>query len=410
MKNIKIIGTVSAIIIIGMIYINTPYDEKEYLSKNYASVNLESNEVTGLDILSKDLKDKKIVLTGESHGLDKSYKMKFKMLKYLQEEIGVNYLISELGYADAHFLNKYLDTGDEKILMDFFANYKSQTFSTEGQYELYKSIYEFNQTLPSKQRIKIIGVDINTFVTDKYILDIIQNKNMITSELDILLNELKDFDYYAQVLYKGLNDKVNDLLKDIDNNTNTYIEMFGDNFDGFEYSIRNLAKLSQSMLVDKKDRYNLRDLFIYENFKEIDDKLENPIYFGQFGGAHIYQETIFSNFISSDIKYFGTWLNKDEKYRGKVLSIQYGYYSTQTMSHNNNYPIDPDLFEDFLDTNNSELIFKLNKIKSPYTKKGIYPFDTAPFDYRDTPTTKYYEYFILLKDAKSSKPLNFNED
>jgi len=411
LKNIKIMGIVAILfIVIGTIYINKPYDEKEYLSKNHASINLEYDDFTGLDILSKDLKGKKIILTGEKHGLDKNYKMKFKMLKHLQKEIGVNYLLSEMGYPDAYFLNKYLDSGDEKILMDYFSNYSAQKSANEDYYKLYKNIYEFNQTLPENKRIKIVGVDINTFITDKYILDILKDKNIMTDKLDILLDELEDFNYYAPVLYKNLMNIVNDLLKDVESNKNTYIKMFGDDFEGFEYAIRSLGKLCQSFIVDAKDRYNLRDKFIYENFKELDAKLDNPVYFGQFGGAHIYQDIIFSNFISEDIKYFGAWLNNDEKYKGKVLSIQYGYYSTQLSLHNNDYAIEENLFEDFLDTEPNEIIFKLNNIKSPYAKTAIYPFDNASFDYKNTPTTNYYEYFILLKDAKYSKALKFDNN
>lgn len=412
MKNIKIMGVIISILFIVFItiYINKPYDDKEYLNKNFETISVEDNDFKGLDIMSKDLKNKKIVLTGESHGLDKNYKMMFKMLKYLQEEIGVKYLIIELGQADAYFLNKYLESGDEKILKDYYSNYPEQKTANEGKYELFKNIYEFNQTLTEDKRIKVIGVDINTGVTDKYILDIIKDKGIMTNELEVLLNELEDFNYYAPVLYKGLMNKVDDLLKDIKSNPDTYIKMFGDDFEGFEYAIRSLGNLCKSFTVDAKDKHNLRDSFMYKNFKEIDDKLHNPIYFGQFGGAHIYQDTIFNNSILEDVKYFGTWLNSDEKYKGKILSIQYGYYSNKSSSKNIAYPINEDLFKNFLDINTKDIIFKLNNIKSPYKRTAINPFDRNLFDYKNTPTANYYEYIILLKDAEYSKALDFDND
>jgi len=393
--------------IIGVIvYLNKPYeDEKEYLKKNYSNISLKEDDFKGFEILDKDLKGKKIVLTGEEHYLDKGYTLQLKMLKYLQKEIGVNYFLKEIGYGDAHFINKYLESGDETILKDYFSLLIGLNYANEGYYNLYKNLYEFNQTLPKEQRIKVVGVDVNTLVTDAYILDILKNENLLTDELKQLLLELQDFNYHIPVRYKELINIVDNLIKDIEVNEKTYIEMFGEDAEGFKYAVKSLRKLCETFIVERKDKYNLRDFYIYENFKELDAKLENPTYFGQLGGAHIYQERVFSNIISEYIDYFGCWLNRDEKYKGKVLSLHYGYYSDKGNIHSSESFVEEDLFKDFLETESETIIFKLNSRKSPFKERAINPFTRFVFDYESNPTTNYYEYMILIKNSEYSKKL-----
>ncbi|QYE99785.1 hypothetical protein [Paraclostridium sordellii] len=105
-----------------------PLDVEAYLKKNNSAINLQDiNEFEGLDLIKDDLKNKKIIFTGEYHAFQKDDLFRMKLIKYLQEEIGLNYYLAEMGYSNAYFFNKYLESGDEEILRKVFFESKRHT-------------------------------------------------------------------------------------------------------------------------------------------------------------------------------------------------------------------------------------------------------------------------------------------
>lgn len=375
----------------------------KYLKRNHSDLNLaDEHDFSGLEILSKDIKDKKIILAGELHNLAENHIVELKLLKYLQKEIGVNYYLAEVGYADAYFLNKYLESGDETVLKNYFNIYKNQKYYTEEQYNFYTNMYKHNQTLPKEKQIKVIGVDIESKVTYDYILDVIKDKENITNELKVLMNKLKEFNYNSRESYKNILKVLNNLTEDIKLNEEKYKNIFKKDFEEFKLVLKNLKDFSTActgnIIYD-----NVRDKYIYENFKVIDSKLENAVYFGQWGYFHVFQDTFYSNIDMSDMNYFSSLLNKDEKYRGKILSINYGYYFEEPqLGHGYSY-IDENLFKDYLNSDSKATIFSLNNRKSPFKEKTINPFSTNAVDYKNNPTTKYFQYLILIRNSEKSK-------
>lgn len=404
-KHKLLIITLTILSLVTIFFINKPYKSTdEYLKRNYSDLNLQDeNDFSGLEILSKDIKDKKIIFTGEHHNVADNHVVELKLLKYFQKEIGVNYLLEEVGCADAYFLNKYLESGDEAILRNYFDIYKNQKYYTEERYNDFVDIYKFNQTLSKDKRIKIIGTDIESQATYDYILDVIKDEESLTDELKTLIDELKEFNYYAKGSYKNLLNILNKLTKDIETNEEKYKNIFKEDFEEFKFVIKNIIDFSKTCISDKKDSKNMRDRYIYENFKIIDSKLKNPVYFGQWGNSHIFQDTFYSNVNLSDMNYFASLLNKDAKYKGKILSINYGYYFEELgLGHSISY-IDEDLFKDYIESKSKATIFRLNNRKSPFKEKTINPFSTNAYDYKDNPITNYFQYIILIRNSEKSK-------
>lgn len=402
----KLIVSISIILsIIGIsIFIDQPYKSTDkYLKRNYSNLNLQDeDDFSGLEILSEDIKNKKIIFTGEHHNLAENHDLKLKFLKYFQKNIGVNYLLEEVGYADAYFLNKYLESGDETILRDYFDIYKNQKYYTKERYNNFVEIYKFNQTLPKDKHIKVVGVDIASQANYNYIFDVIKDEEKLTDELKVLIDELYEFRYYVRGGYKNLLKILNELTEDIDNNEEKYKDIFKEDFEGFKFVIRNLTDLSKAYISDKNDYTNIRDRVMYENFKIIDSELEDSVYFGQWGTSHIFQDTFYSNVDLCDINSFASLLNKDAKYKGKILSISYGYYFEKNILDISYSYIDEALFKDYIDSRSKATIFRLNNRKSPFNKKTINPFSTNSKNYKENPTTNYFQYLILLRNSEKS--------
>lgn len=411
MKKIGFLILIISTIVLITFSLNKTYkDEQDYLSKNHSIINLEdSDNFSGLDILKKDLKGKKIVLTGENHYLDKNHLIDIKMLKYLQKQIGVNYYLGEEGYSISYFVNKYLETGDESYLNKVFKNFEGTRANNIGYYEKYRQIYEFNKTLPENERIKIIGVDIEpgANMSYDYIMEVMKDKSLITNDLEQLLYELQELTYRDKEELTRTRNIAQKVLRDAENNESVYKNIFKEGLYGFKHVVKNISNMCEAYLGGRNNWNNIRDTFIYENFKSLDSRLEDPIYFGQWGGSHIYQDIFYSEINSVDEEYVAYKINKDEKYKGKILSINYGYYNKgrDNDSHNGLYA-DNNLFKDYLDTEDDMILFKLNSKNSPFKEQDIKLYLNDYQDFKGKPITNFFEYVLLIKNSAQSKQMD----
>lgn len=411
MKKIGFLILIISTIVLITFSLNKTYkDEQDYLSKNHSIINLEdSDDFSGLDILKKDLKGKKIVLTGENHYLDKNHLIDIKMLKYLQKQIGVNYYLGEEGYSISYFVNKYLETGDESYLNKVFKNFEGTRANNIGYYEKYRQIYEFNKTLPENERIKIIGVDIEpgANMSYDYIMEVMKDKSLITNDLEQLLYELQELTYRDKEELTRTRNTAQKVLRDAENNESVYKNIFKEGLYGFKHVVKNISNMCETYLGGRNNWNNIRDTFIYENFKSLDSRLEDPIYFGQWGGSHIYQDIFYSEINSVDEEYVAYKINKDEKYKGKILSINYGYYNKgrDNDSHNGLYA-DNNLFKDYLDTEDDMILFKLNSKNSPFKEQDIKLYLNDYQDFKGKPITNFFEYVLLIKNSAQSKQMD----
>lgn len=402
MKKIIVGGAIAVALILAIVFFmkeNTTYtDEKEYLRKNNEVINLKNiDDFSGLEILEKDLKDKKIIFTGENHTLTKDDLFQIKMLKYLHKEIGVNYYLGEFSSTDAYFLNKYLETGDEAILRKSFNHNKGTACYNVDDFNFFKQLYEYNKTIPNeKDRIKVVGIDIehSGISSHDYIYEIIRTRKSMPADLESLLESLKVRDL------KAIEIKNKKVIEDVSKNEELYKEMFGKNFEDFNYVLNNIKAMCDSYADMESDFDNVRDKYIYENFKYIDSKLKDAKYFGQWGGAHVQKSTV--DFSGKDTDFIASLLNKNENYKGKILSIQYGYYNIQKGICS----IDTNLFNEFLTTKDDAILFKLNSKNSPFNERYISLLQYEMSSKKKLTTTDYFDYFLMIKGSEKSKQID----
>jgi len=94
---------------------------QSYLKENYSTIDLEDeDEFKDLAIMDSDIQGKEIFFTGESHGTKANEQLDMKFLKYFKDKTDFKYYLCETSYSDAYFINKYLETGDIKILEDIY--------------------------------------------------------------------------------------------------------------------------------------------------------------------------------------------------------------------------------------------------------------------------------------------------
>ena len=164
-------------------------EKAEYLSINKSELK-SSYDSSDYDKLTDDLKKNTIFLAGEMHGIKENYTLRLNLLKFLRENADVKYYLAEMGYSSSFYINKYLTTGDEKYLF-------LVTNSIVGSYdysiedvEFWRSLYKYNKSLPKKERVKVIGLDLEHqyWIAIIHLHDILKNKDLGPEMKDNLNN------------------------------------------------------------------------------------------------------------------------------------------------------------------------------------------------------------------------------
>ena len=118
----------------------------------------DNNDYSGFKLYDNHLKDYKVFINGENHLFVKSNaELQLKMMKYLHKEAGVKNLLLELGWSRGYIITQYIQTGDTTLLPAIKA------FSWDAYAELVEGLKEYNDSLPSQEKIKVTGIDVERF-------------------------------------------------------------------------------------------------------------------------------------------------------------------------------------------------------------------------------------------------------
>jgi len=379
-----------------------------YLYKNNVSLEYNEDSIADLSILDEDLNGKEIFFTGELHGVKANDKLRRGFLKYFKEKTDFTYYLCEMSYSGSYFLNKYLTTGDEKILKELYKSFKGTYEWNKDNYNHWKWLYGINQSLPQDSRIFIVGVDLEHQydIAIRYLEEVIVDKNY-PSELEEMIIQLKNTNYSQNQddkLLEGFEELQATLLdREIE-----YKEALGEDYAGIALVVKNAIYRNEAYSTEEKDFNKIRDKRIFENFKEINSLLPKGKYYGQWGLNHIFQGK------QLGVNWFGALLNQSSDFRDKIISIGYSYDNCTYMSKGT----DGNYSEKRIDEYKSQLsyfdgfvrdqftLFKLNGEASPFSKYQIWPYRSG--SPKEGTTTAYIQYLVVIRDSTATEPLNIN--
>ncbi len=175
---------------------------------------------------------------------------------------------------------------------------------------MYEELYEYNQSLPEEDRIILVGVDIEhqPKISFDYIKDILPEEEP-PEEIEMIINDLK---HKNSVYYE-------DILDSLNNDREIYMDYLGDDYIGFSLVVENMKNMRIAYDARDENWNQVRDEMMYNNFKILDDNLDDGIYFGQWGGMqHIFQGEF------DDVDWFASRINDTEKYKEKILLLIFG--------------------------------------------------------------------------------------
>lgn len=218
----------------------------EYLRENHRAIHLEDEDAfADLAILDADIKDKEIFLTGELHGVKANEELHMKFLKYFKDRTDFRYYLSESSYSFCHFINRYLETGDTKILEELYKSAKGTFAWTKEGYNFWKLLRKYNNSLSDDRKIRIIGVDIEHQVDTayKYLLDVLPSNEPpkeISEKINGLRGALNDIEDDVVLC------RAQELLKDMEEKESLYRKYLGDDFIGFKLVNLNILNVHEA--------------------------------------------------------------------------------------------------------------------------------------------------------------------
>ncbi len=384
---------------------------QEYLKENYSAIDLEDeSEFKDLDIMDSDIEGNEIFFTAELHGTKTNEQLNMKFLKYFKEKTDFKYYLCELPYSDTYFINKYLDTGDIKILEDIYKPLKGTFGWNKDGYNHWKKLYEYNNTLPKESRIEVIGVDIEHQPINAYrfIVDILPEKEApeeVKAVIDRIKSTFNDLDKFDETFAQYSKE----LQKDIENKEDMYREYLGENFTGFNLANLNiLNKVNiDNHIEDQVDWNNTRDKMIYENFQTLQKELPKGKYYGQWGLNHTFQSK------EKDKMWFAAYLNSDDSiFKDKILTVIYNYDSCERMAKSGDGGYTTNelhvVYPQIKETNNllegNLNIYKLTGENTPFSETPM--FNSIDGKELEASMLDFFQYIVCIRNSKATEPLN----
>lgn len=347
-----------------------PYIKKNMIQKNL--IDLENTEMIF------DFDDTTVVfLFGESHGTSINSKLSWNLLKNLHKNKGVRLLLVELGYVDSLLINEYLETGNSDLLDRLLKSYKETYYCCSEIRQFWIKLYHFNMTFSKKERIKVIGIDVNSSLSKSmhkltsFLTPSLLSHDEVGKYMDCILeinNAIKEgrdpkFDYTKVCL---------ELVYNYDSYKHLFKELLNDKYFDFIMLYKSiLAKIQMNLNALKSKE--IRENTMYENFKMINEHYPDHKFFGVFGNAHVSNHF---NIIDS----FAHRLRKNEcsPVKNKVLSINC-LYNNSTMFYpkdrtNKILDLSMSSYYDsmFADLSDADInILYLDKEESPFLKHNM---------------------------------------
>lgn len=138
--------------------IAAPLEQADWLKANAVPI---SAAPAKPPLLPPLLRNARVILLGEIHGLAHGQIADLALLKALQRQAGIRYYLGEFDAAQADAFNRFVETGDRSDMDAVFASWRKRGLQWANQdfRDKLLAIAQWNRTLPPSQRIRFLGAD-----------------------------------------------------------------------------------------------------------------------------------------------------------------------------------------------------------------------------------------------------------
>lgn len=260
--------------------------DSAYWARNTEALAVEGT-YDGFSMLDPVLKNYQFYFTAEEHWQSINTRIQFSFLSYLHQKAGVRNFIVEGGYSYGFLLNRYLETGDERLLKKVVNDIP---VCPDNQMDLFREIYEYNKKLPKKDRIQVTGIDLEhspeLALQCLYMLLPDKNPHRSIGKRIESISRLHRSDYFVEREVKQF---FRGLERDISRREPHYQQFWGKDYDRFKLIVENTVQgigfdFLRILLFPTK--WQEREERMYKNFLILEQYMKPGKYYAQFGALH----------------------------------------------------------------------------------------------------------------------------
>jgi len=343
----------------------------------------------------------RVFLSGENHTyVYYNNEVEIQLLKYMYNKKGVRNLVIELGYARGYMLDKFIN--EDSSAIDIIS------YQTSYQYlEFYRSLREYNQSLPDTDRLHVYGVDVERFSQDgNMLLHYLLHKKdsvKVPENIEFFVESVraynsvpeytfKDYYYTEENINSETETKIVDTLIAQYNRQKNEINQYlaGDSI-VFEKTIQSLIdfQVYQSYNL-MPQQYLYRERYLKKQMQMLLDRDTTSRYYGQFGRCHVGLKQFENECQWWENSPMASRLN-DTKYKNQVYSIGL-FYKTNKYEFENQ-------FMDYDVTDYINHLFDSLKVDKHY----LYPLGK-----NDTLLNKHFNAIILVNSDMNDYYTNYD--
>jgi len=316
MKNVFIF------LVMGLLtfHLNAQTDSLAWASLVHPLVIKGDSNFLSFEPLDEIVPDYSFFFTGEEHRKKINTQLQLNFLLYLHQMAGVRNLIVEGGYSYAYLLDSYLRSGDERILDKALA---VAPICPDNMRTMYQNIYRYNQKLEVKERIKVVGIDLeHSPELALQVLDLKIPPGPFPKGIKKHLKRARDLHRSPYMDEKRVERMFKRLNKDIEKKEEEYREFFGDEFPLFKMIVENTVAgydFNWISLALSTRAWEEREQQMFRNFLLIQGELNPGGCYAQFGALH----TQLAKGISWEFPTIARQLNEkpSSPFKGEVMAI-----------------------------------------------------------------------------------------
>ena len=256
-----------------------------YLGQNHEKINV--GGTNSFTLFDAAFYNNQLFLVSESHGYGKPQELDLELFKQINKKTGVRYYLAEVDFTQAHYINKYLNTGNEDFIKPIYEKWfenKAQWGCKTG-FEKWQGMYQYNKTLAPGKKIIVLG------------LDYAQNLNLNQQLLAEILTAAK-YKKGSQIMLDSLLAfSALDIDKDTTRSYRRFISRFASDLNNEEAAYKKVLKASHfdfQFIINNIASKKGREEKIFENFNSYYTryKLANKKMYGFWGRFHAMQDSI----------------------------------------------------------------------------------------------------------------------
>ncbi|MDX1906720.1 MAG: hypothetical protein SF053_06770 [Bacteroidia bacterium] len=247
----------------------------------------EDSIVVSFPLLDTLVTEYEFFFSAEEHWKTINTRIQLALLLHLHQKAGVRNLILEGGYSYGFLINRFLETGDDRLLRRALTDLPVCPDDLE---EMFESIYVFNQQLPPEDRIKVTGIDLEyspelSLQTIHTLLPDSEPPAIIGSYISevVSLHRSKYTDPKATRRF------FRRFATHLSVHQRTYATWWGADYEivkmivdntlmGYRFNILRASLFQQS--------WQEREAQMYQNFLQLQSRMQPGRYFAQFGALH----------------------------------------------------------------------------------------------------------------------------